>query len=459
MRTFAMSAPAWRPPRRLAVALLLLANVGAAAAMDLQEAFKAALGHDSVLAASQAGIRAAQEQVNVAQAQLRPNVSFNASRTRNELTRTQSVNARPVTTEESYYSQGRSLVVRQPLYRKALALGVEQAHAGERQARFATQYEERNLATRLITAYFEVLLGQDQLHWVEAQMQLTRTQLQSAQRAFAAGSGVRTDIDEAQARLDLALADEVVAREQLAYARHQLAVLTGVDSAALVPLDPPRLAQLPLVEGPVADWMARAREQSPELAALRERRAAVALEVERLGAGHYPTLDASLQWVDSASENVTTPSSSYRNTSIGLQLSIPLYQGGGTSAAVRQAMAELDRVDAQIETSERDLGSRVHQQVRLVLEGQQRMRALEQALRSAQQLEYSTQRSYEAGARTWIDVLNATQNAQRIRFDLAKARYDWLLARTRLSAFVGAEAAAIVDEANQTLLKAPTAVQ
>ena len=421
---------------------LLWALLAAPAAhgMGLAEAHRLALQNDATLRAARAAADVQRERLPLAQAQLLPNVALGASRVYNDLSRTASdLLGRPQRIDEQYPSYNATLSIRQPLYRPALRAGVEQARSVVADAEAVLAAETNRLAERVTAAYLEALLAQDQLELVLKQQQVALRQLDAAEKAWRAGTGIRTDIDEIQARLDLLRADELRARQAQDMARRQLENLTGVSASALWPLAPERLVLEPPQPSTLAEWQAAAQANSPELAALRARRDAARQEIERARAGHLPTLDAVAQITRSASENVTTPSSSYTNRLIGLQLNVPLYAGGAVDASVRQAVAELTRVEETLEATRRDLGLRVHREFRAVTEGVARIRALEQALRSADQVVTANRRSYEAGTRTVLDVLNAEQQRQSVLRDLAQARYEYLLARVRLVSLSGGD--------------------
>ncbi|WP_424859776.1 MULTISPECIES: TolC family outer membrane protein [unclassified Tepidimonas] len=437
-----MLTPLLAPLVRRPLPWLLWALLAAPAAhgMGLAEAHRLALQNDATLRAARAAADVQRERLPLAQAQLLPNVALGASRVYNDLSRTASdFLGRPQRIDEQYPSYNATLSIRQPLYRPALRAGVEQARSVVADAEAVLAAETNRLAERVTAAYLEALLNQDQLELVLKQQQVALRQLDAAEKAWRVGTGIRTDIDEIQARLDLLRADELRARQAHDMARRQLENLTGVSASTLWPLAPERLVLEPPQPSTLAEWQAAAEANSPELAALRARRDAARQEIERARAGHLPTLDAVAQITRSASENVTTPSSSYTNRLIGLQLNVPLYAGGAVDASVRQAVAELTRVEETLEATRRDLGLRVHREFRAVTEGVARIRALEQALRSADQVVTANRRSYEAGTRTVLDVLNAEQQRQSVLRDLAQARYEYLLARVRLVSLSGGD--------------------
>ena len=131
-------------------------------------------------------------------------------------------------------------------------------------------------------------------------------------------------------------------------------------------------------------------------------------------------------------ENILNPSSKYTNNAIGIQLNVPIYSGGYVNSTIRQAMAALERAQQAYEATRRDLGVRVSKEYRGVTEGILRVSALEQALRSADQLVISNSKSYKAGSRTVVDVLDAEQQRMVVMHDLAQARYVYLISHLRL---------------------------
>lgn len=433
--------------RVLAAAAALLA--ASAWSMDLLQAYQAALQEDATVRAARAAADSARERLPQARSQLLPNLALNVGRNRNDLSRTQEgLQGQPITTDEQYYSFNQTLQLRQPLYRKSLWAGLEQAGYIVQDADATLERELQNLGVRVTGAYFEALLAHDQLELVLKQQTFMLTQLDAARKALVAGSGTRTDIDEAQARLDLNRADELEARQNLDYTRRQLEVLTRHSVGELAKLDAGKLLLQQPESQNLEAWLAMAEASSPELQALKARLEAARSEVAKAEGGHYPTLDAVVQATRSASENVTTPSSRYINRALGLQLNVPLYAGGYTSSVVRQAVADQTRAEETLEATRRDLGLRLHREYRGVTEGVAKIGALEQAVRSGEQLVKSNRRSYEAGSRTLVDILNAEQQLQSTRRDLAQARYFYLISRVRLQALVGGDKDATIAELN-----------
>lgn len=424
--------------RQPTLALALLAICGLAPAMDLLQAYDAARQNDPNILAARAAADIGRERLPQAIAQQLPNVSFSAQYGKNQLAST-SPNFLGVdqTINTEYPSTSQTLTIRQPIYRGYLFAQTRQAQAQFEDAEATLAQEEQNLLARVTGSYLEALLSQEQLELVLAQRAANTAQLDIARKAFAAGAGTRTDIDEAQARLDSTLALEIEARQNMAYTLRQLEQLTGSPAGVLARLN---LANFTLTDPQPADldsWIARAERSSPQLRSLQAQLETARQEVEKASSGHEPTLDATVQWTSSASENVYNIRNSYTNASVGVQLTIPIYGGGYTSSQVRQALAQQERASQALEAGRRDLGMRVFRELRGVTENIPKVRALEKALSSAEQLIVSNRKSFQAGTRTVIDILNAEQQRFLVLRDLAQARYVYLSARVRLLSLVG----------------------
>ena len=443
MNTNAKRASFKLAPFKLATAsALLLSLCSAASAMDLLQAYQAAQKNDATLLAARATAAAGRERLPQATAQLLPNLSANLARTNNQLANTGTdFTGKEQTVSTGYPSNNQSVTLRQPLYRPYLSAQYRQDQAQVADAEATLSQEEQSLAVRVSGAYFEALLTHDQLALILAQRSAYTTQLDAATKSLAAGSGTRTDIDEARARLDMNAALEIEARQNVDYTRQQLQILVNqaADASAepLSPLDAGKLNKLERLPTDLAHWTARAEQSSPQLQSLNAQVEAARREVDKAQTGHLPTLDAVAQWTSSASENVTNLKSRYVNNTLGLQLSIPLFAGGFVNASVRQALAAQERAEQLMEAGRRDLNLRIYKEVRGVSEGLPKMAALEQALRSADQLVVSSRKSFQAGSRTVLDVLNAEQQRLSVMRDLSQARYIYLISRIRLLALVG----------------------
>jgi len=440
------------PFKKLVLSGLLLSCSTAVLSMDLLKAYETAKLQDATILAARATAQAGRENLPQALAQLLPNISASVGYNQNNLTST-TPNFLGVeqTTKTDYPSQSQTLTLRQPLYRPFLKAQYQQAGARVDDANAVLNQEEQSLVVRVVGAYFEAMLTHEQLNLVLAQRKAYTTQLDVARKSFAGGSGTRTDIDAAQAQLDLNAAEEIEARQNMVYTLRQLELLVGQPIDQLSTLNISKLQLLSPQPNNLLDWITRAEQNSPQIKSLKALVEVARLEVNKNQSGHYPTLDAVAQLSRSQSENITNTQNRYNNASVGLQLTVPLFAGGAVTSSVRQALAARDRAEQLLEAGRRDLGLRVHKEFRSLTENIPKISALEQALISADQLVLSSSKSFQAGSRTVVDVLNAEQKRSVVLRDLAQARYIYLISNIRLLALVGAADVEAVRSINQVL--------
>ena len=436
-----------------ALAASAMAVCAQTSVMDFKQVYQAALEQDANIRASRAAADSGRERLPQARAGLLPQVSANAGRNFNDLNSTSpNILGALTTTNDKYFSDNRAVQLRQPLMNMQRWLQFEQAKSMVAESEASLDRDLQNLVVRVAGAYFEYLMADEQLDLVLAQKKLYTSLVDAAKKGLAAGSGTRTDIDDAQARLDMASAQELEARQNQDQTRRQLEVLINQPVSSVAKLNVSALKLVGPEPANLDAWTLKAEQNSPEMKAMQARLDAARREVSKSQAGHLPTLDAVAQWSNSGSENITRINSRYENKSIGLQLNVPLFSGGYVNSTIRQAVAEQTRAEETLEALRRDLGVRVHKEFRGVTEGVLRVRALEQAVRSADQMMQSTQMSLKAGSRTQLDVLNAQQQYTMALRDLAQARFVYLMSKVKLAALAGDDAVASVDAVNASLV-------
>ncbi|MCS6986837.1 MAG: TolC family outer membrane protein [Sphingomonadaceae bacterium] len=432
----------------LCVALLL----GAAwvRAENLSDIYRLALANDPQYAAAREAYRAGLEKLPQARAGLLPSLSLTAFARNSD---TEVSGGSPSHTSNQPY--GYALALTQPIYRKqnleTLAQAQLQVTLAEQQLKLAGQ----DLMLRAAQAYFELLQAQDDLAQAQAQRQAFAEQLKQARRAFEVGAATIVDSHEAQARHDLALAQEIAAANTLEVKRRALERLIGRPAPRLAPLKEP--VSLPLPDPPQAEhWERRAEQSNLNVLARMSAHEIARREVERQRGGHYPTLDLTARY-DDTRRTSTLPggsSANRRDGVIGLEINLPLYQGGGVSARVREAVANLEKARYELDDARRTAALAARQSYLGVVSGAARVKALEQALVSSDTQLRSTKLGLEVGVRTRVDVLNAEQQRYTTLRDLAAARYQVLLAGLQLKAAAGS-----LDEADLKAIDALLADQ
>ena len=254
------------PFKPVLLSSLLLSFSSMVPAMDLLQAYQAAQQQDATILASRAAAQAGRERLPQARSQLMPNVAMSVARNQNNLVNTTPNSLGQEQTSETHYpSLNRTLTVRQPLFRSYLAAQYRQAEAQVQDAEASLAQDEQNLAVRVSGAYFEAMLTHEQLALVLAQRTAYTTQLDAARKSLAAGSGTRTDVDDAQARLDMNAALEIEARQNVSYTLRQLEMLVNQPVDKLATLDVARLELLQPQPNVLQDWIDRAETGNPQL--------------------------------------------------------------------------------------------------------------------------------------------------------------------------------------------------
>jgi outer membrane protein len=423
--------------RRVAIFTLLLGFGGAAPAADLADIYRQARDSDAAYASARAAWAAAQEKLPQGRAGLLPaaNLSyFTQYNDRDIRFRTPGT----LSADSRFNSNGLTLSLTQPLYRRQNWVAFEQAKTQVTQADAQYALAAQDLILRAAQAYFDVLLAQDSVAFAAAQKAAISEQLAQAKRNFEVGTATITDQHDAQARYDLTVAQEIAAQNDLEIKRRQLAQIVGRTAPALAPLGSP----LPLMRPEpdrIEQWVAQATAANLQVAIAEAGLTFASQEVERNRGGHHPTLDAFASYGDSGTGSGTQggPGNDTTSKIIGLQFALPLYQGGATASRIREALANEDKARQDLENTRRSAELAARQAFLGVSNGVAQVNALQAALVSSQSSLDSTRLGLEVGVRTQVDVLNAQQQLFSTRRDLAQARYNYILSLLRLKAAVG----------------------
>ena len=412
------------PARALAfgAGALLAAMSSVAPAENLHEIFKSALTGDPEFLAAGADHRAAREIRPQALAGLLPNAGLSLDTQWNERQRQRD-------------SRADSLVlsVEHPLYRRDRRIALAQADSRVARADVLYADARQDLMVRVAVRYFGVLEAEDELSFARATLEAFEQQLTQSRQRFEVGLIAITDVEEAKAGYDLSRAQLIAAENALDIAREALRETTGQYQGKLAPLSDMQL----VVPEPanIDKWTETALDRNLRLLAARHDAETARREIERLRAGHLPTLDAvgSVGLRDGEPPNFD----SNRQTTIGLRLRVPLYSGGSVLSRTRESrhryqraldVLERERRRAQRETRDAYLG---------VNSGISRVSALEQAVRSSETAAEAIEAGFQVGTRTSVDVLDAQRELFRTRRDLSEARYGYILDMLRLKRAAG----------------------
>lgn len=434
--------------RALAGVALLggLAWTQAVSAMTLTEALQAS-GHDPTRAIYEAQYAADREAGTIERAQVRPNLSVQGDAYYAH-TRSAGVFGKA---EDDYPTWSASVQLSQPLFRLDWFDIGRRARALEDQAELSRRSSELDLQLRVAQRYFNVLIAQDQLALAEAEAKSVTQAYENTSQRYAVELVPGTDLKEAQARRDLAEAALVSARRNLDNARDELDETTGRGDAPL-PVLPAETRFPALVPTQAEDWVQAARANSPRIALAREAAVVARTRYTSARASALPTLDL----VGSAGRDDNSHfdfGSRVDDSRIGVQLNIPLYAGGATLAALRQAEAQQQVAEADLQRVERETERQTRQQFRTVESAYSEVKAYERSLASAQVAELATRNGYDAGTRTITDVLDAQSRVVQARRDFNNARYGLLLNLLQLKQIVGRLAPADFADVDRLLVQ------
>jgi outer membrane protein len=403
---------------------------------DLLSLYREAATQDPSVASARASLVAARERVVQAQAAdgFSANVAAGANANYGEA-RTRGI---PGSLDNGYLNGSVSATVNKPLIRTANKVGIDQANAAATLAEISLAAAQQDVATRLSQAYFDVLLAQDNLILVQSQKAAVGEQLAQAKRNFEVGTATIVDTNEAQARYDQVIAQEISANNEVDRTRWALRNVVGRyetnlkrlrDRGGVTAPNPPNME----------NWVTRAERDAFNVRLAQQTQFVNEFDIKRAQTGKDWTLDA----VASVSHGQNTGSLAINRGGwsttgvIGVNFNLPFDISGGIDAKIREAIANVDKARNDLEAARRTAGFNVRQSYLGVTSGAASVTAQEQALRSAETLLASTKLGLEVGVRTNLDVLNAQQQVTQVQRDLAQARYNTLLNELRLKAAAG----------------------
>jgi outer membrane protein len=440
-----------RPSLFTSATLVLLLPL-AAAAEDLFQVYRDAQRYDAAYSAARLALEAGREKLPQGRALVLPTLNLTGNATRSRFDVDSNDPAISASFLRSTNSASYTLTLTQPLYRPQNWYQYEQGEFQVRQAEASFGLAYQDLVIRVSQAYFDGLAAIDTLNLVRAQKAAISEQLAQAKRNFEVGTATITDTHEAQARFDLSSAQEIAAINDLESKQRVLQQLTGKVYTELkhirpdIKLSPPNPANM-------ESWVQLAEKQNYSVIQSEAATEVARREARRASSAHMPTLDI-VGTVGQSTDTGTVTTIVGRDITtaqIGLQLALPLYQGGSLSSKEREAAALSLKSKDDLENARRSAALNARQTYLAVINGIAQVGALEQALVSSQSALDSNRLGYEVGVRINIDVLNAQQQLFSTRRDLALARYNTITNQLRLKAAAGGLREEDIEEINRAL--------
>lgn len=426
--------------RAAVLGVLLAMGAGGAGAVSLTQAYEAAIKNDPTFRMRFYENESGKENRVLGRSHLLPQVSANYSYGKNvadqEGVRQSLFGPSRFTEHPKYTSRSAVVQLRQPLFNME---GIARYRQGKVQAAQSEEAYEAGIdevSVRVVSAYLDALFAEDQLELAKVQRDAHLESQKVNQRLFEKGEGTKTDMLETQARLDLAEAQLVESQDNVIAARNTLEGVIGMDPGQLDRLgDSFRPGEL----NPASfeEWRKLALERNNVLAAARLAVENARLDISRNRAGHYPRVDFVGAYSKSDSESLTNLNQQNTNRQLGLQVNIPLYQGGAVNATTRQAAAMYGRAQADLDARTNEILVELRKAHSLVSSSARKIDALMKAVESGKLLMTATEQSIKGGVRINLDLLNAQQQLFTSQRDLAQARYSYLVGLMRLRAAAG----------------------
>jgi outer membrane protein len=432
--------------------------------LNLKDIYTLALAHDATWAAARFANTAAQEKSVQGKALILPTVNLNSNVSRSETNIEYS--GRTVfnnnNSSERFNTLSYGINVNQPIYRKQNMVQYRASLLEVNDADLQLLQDRQDLLMKAAQAYFDALLAQDKLVLNQAQKAAIESQLAQAKANFRNGVSTITDVDEAQAKFDVVQSQEIAASIEIENKKQALKLLTGQYPASLygvqenIPLKPPvsltQNSNASLTQSPLTLWLEEAQQTNLTIQRKKLSYELASKAIELNSAGHLPTLDAVASYTRTdANGGINGFGSDLHNTTVGLQLQIPVYQGGAVSSKIREAVANQQKAQEEIEAARRKVELDTKQAYLEITSSIAQAHANEQTLRSAQSQLSSTNKSFKLGIRTNVDVLNAQQQVFNAKRELLQTHYTYLLGLLKLKYSSGLLFEQELDEVNQLI--------
>lgn len=407
------------------------------AAHSLPDIVRLAKENDPKYRAAQADTKASEQVVDQARAGFLPTIRADFEKTSDRQTILSSNNPIFGSGFSTYPTDNHTLSVTQPIFRLDVIERMRQAHAIVRQAQYTRLAAEQDLLQRTASAYLAVLAATDSVELARSEKDSLRRQLDLAEGRLKGGLGTVTSLYDVSARHTVAEARQIEAENKLADAKQALREITSVDVDKFQRLRDVGSLKLP-VPADVGEWVAKAVEQNLPLRARNEAITVALQEVRRQRAGHVPTLNLVGSRNDKKAGSTLFGGGSHVLTSeLTLRLSVPIFEGGLTSAVTAEAAYRYQKTLEEREQEMRSVERQARAAFQAVVSGVSLVRALQQSARSQQSAVEAREVGARTGVYTVLQVLDAQRELYLVRRDYAQARYDYLLNTLRLKQVVG----------------------
>lgn len=415
--------------RHLFVSIAIAISSHTAYAENLEQIYQQALTNDPLVLQAKAQRDAVYAQVDQSRAPLLPSISANIGYGKSWYDN----NDDKTGVYDTGAFQG-GVTLNQVIYNHATWVGLNVAELAASQADAVYASTLQNLIVRVTQAYFNVLAAKDSYEYQGAEVRAIARQLEQTKQRFKVGLTAITDVHEAQAQYDLARAKQIQAKNVLENSYEALQEITGVNYDNIEPLDTQRFSANAPVPANPNDWTTMAENNNIALTIQKISKNIAKEQISLAKSGHLPSLNLTAGYntrFDSQTSNdapaIVQQSFDDQGTgSVGINLSIPIFEGLGTKAKVTQAQYQYVEANAKLEQTHRAVEKNIRNGFNNVKAAISSIKAFEQSVISAQSALKATEASFDVGTRTIVDVLNSTRDLYNAKSQLADARYNYI---------------------------------
>lgn len=405
----------------------LAAAAGGASAEELYELYLQALDKNPVLKGRQFAVERSQAQADQAYSKLLPQLAALGNYSLNRF-ETKAADT------ESYDGLRGTLSFRQPLFDRPSRLRLQSAEALTLQSQQEVDATRMSVVREVVDRYLEVLAAEDEITHVEAEKEQTQVQFNRLRDMFELQLVKITDVYEVQAYLQTLNTKTIDAINAKEIALERLLEITGLAVRNAAPL---MQQSFPLIDRPDVDWVQEAVKNNPSLIALRHALDSERSNIDSSKAQHLPQLDltASLTYADTGYDNRLNPR--YNVGTIGVQLTLPIYEGGRVDASVREATARYRIAQELYEQKRREVERATRTIYLQTTSSHARVEATNQEVFAQEKAFQSQKEGYALGVSTVVDVLDAQRRVYRSLVEQSKARYDYIRNLVELRIWTG----------------------
>ncbi len=378
--------------------------------------------------------RAALESRPQARSQLLPSLDITANTKRNNQDITSS-STFGSDGEIDFNSHGYSLNLSQPLFHRDRFIALSQADSEIKESEAKLAKAQQDLIVSVSETYFNVLRSVDNLEFAKIEVESLSRQLEQANQRFEVGLSAITDVQEAQAGHDLAVAQKIQAINGIDNAKEEIRELTGEYIDEFDGLGENITLIKPVPED-ISSWADLSIEQNLDISAANFALETARKEIKKQYAGHLPTVDIV------ASHGYDSTGGRFGSTrtdrsSIGLELNVPIFSGGFVSSKTREAYEQYNFAMHYLEKSRRTAQRNTREAYLGVISGISQVNALKQAVISSETALTATEAGFEVGTRTAVDVIGSQRATSKARRDYSNAKYNYILNTLKLKRSAG----------------------